>query len=264
LIDPSQIDQILVNLIVNARDAIEGVGRIVIETKNVSIGKDNAHPKSMAAGEYNLLTISDNGSGMDEETLSHLFEPFFTTKELGKGTGLGLATIFGIIKQNNGNIYVTSKPEMGTTFKIYLPICEAEVIQPIKTQEEIMPQIGTETILVVEDEEALLQLTVDALEESGYTILAANTPADAIRLVQGHEHKVDLVITDVIMPKMNGKELVKRIRLLQPGIKCLFMSGYTADIIADEGVLDKDIFFIQKPFTLKSLMVIVQKALKSV
>ncbi len=264
LIDPSQLDQVLINLMVNARDAIPGVGKIAIKTGSVLVDeRDVSQFKGMDSGQYLLLTVSDNGCGMDDATLSHLFEPFFTTKEVGKGTGLGLATIFGIIKQNNGNIYVSSKPGEGTTFNIYLPVCDAEVVPDHPHQEEVAPRRGSEKILMVEDEEALLQLGVDALEDSGYTVLAANTPEEALRLMQEHSVSVDLIITDVVMPKMNGKELVKQIRLLHPGIKCLFMSGYTADIIADQGVLDKDIFFIQKPFSLNSLTVMARQVLEN-
>lgn len=253
-IDPSQVDQLLANLLVNARDAFSGEGQIMIETSNVTLNEaDFAQYAGLVAGEYALLTVSDTGSGMDQETLSHLFEPFFTTKEVGKGTGLGLATVFGIVKQNNGNIYAASQPGKGTTFKIYLPSYDVEVLpaSPVERSETRLE--GTETILMVEDEEMLLELGQEALDKLGYVILAANTPAEALRIAQEYDGVIHLLITDVVMPGMNGKKLAEQLNLLQPGIKCLFMSGYTTDIIGDHGVLGEDVFFIQKPFLLTDL-----------
>ena len=261
--DPSQVDQVLVNLLVNARDAISGVGRVIIETGNCTLSEaQGVQAAGLPGGEYVQLAVSDTGSGMDRETLSHLFEPFFTTKEVGKGTGLGLATIFGITKQNQGGITVSSEPGKGSTFTIYLPCTAVEI-------EEMMPPVektgkasrGSETILLVEDEEALLQLGVDTLGDLGYFVLAANTPIEALRLVDEYDGEIQLLITDVVMPEMNGKELAHQILSRQPKVKCLFMSGYTADIIAENGVLEDGVFFIQKPFPLKDLAEQVRQAL---
>ncbi|MBI9047230.1 MAG: PAS domain S-box protein [Anaerolineaceae bacterium] len=264
MIDPSQVDQVMANLLVNARDAIPGVGKIVVETDQVIINEvENNKYQGMAAGEYTLLTVSDTGSGMDEETLAHIFEPFYTTKEVGKGTGLGLSTTFGIIKQNNGNIYASSQLGEGTTFKIFLPSSGAEVIPTSIKEKESTAQKGNETILMVEDEEELLELGMDALEDFGYTVLGATTPAKALQLVREYSGSLDLVISDVVMPEMNGKDLVNQIHLINPDLKCLFMSGYTADIIADFGKLDEEIFFIQKPFLLKDLAEKVRRILEN-
>jgi signal transduction histidine kinase/CheY-like chemotaxis protein len=262
-IDPSQVDQVLVNLLVNARDAIAGAGKIVIETNSIAIDDaDCVQYEGLVAGKYVVLTISDNGSGMDDETLSLIYEPFFTTKEVGKGTGLGLPMVYGIIKQNNGHINVYTEPGQGTTFNIYLPRCESEVIPSKVEEKEVVIQKGSEMILLVEDEEALLDLGKDALENLGYIVLATNTPTDALRLVKEHRGEIHLIITDVVMPGMNGMELAQQVNLLQPEIGYLFMSGYTADIIADHGVMDEGVFFIQKPFLLKDLADKVRQALE--
>ena len=193
-----------------------------------------------------LLKMSDTGSGMSKEVLDHIFEPFFTTKEVGKGTGLGLSTVYGIVKQNNGFIEVSSELGKGTTFKIYLPRFEGETIQSIEETEET-PE-GTETILLVEDDEPVLNLSKTILESLGYTVLAAQTPEQAIRLIKTHDRDIHLLITDVVMPEMNGRELAERITAIKPGLKCLYISGYTADVIARQGVLDEGVHFIQKPF----------------
>ena len=261
-IDPSQIDQILANLCVNARDAISGVGKITIETGNDIFNGDYcaSHP-GFASGEYVMLTVSDNGSGMDKETLDRIFEPFFTTKELGNGTGLGLATVYGIVKQNNGFIKVCSEPGQGTTFTIYLPryMTKSEKIQ--KTAPAVTAVQGNETILLVEDEPVILQMTTMMLERHGYTVLAANTPGEAIRMADAHTGVIHLVMTDVVMPEMNGKDLVKNLLLHDPNLKYLFMSGYTANVIAHHGVLDPGVNFIQKPFSIKDLTVKVREVL---
>ena len=251
-IDPSQVDQIMANLCVNARDVIHGVGRISIETLNLTLDDTYAasHPDCVP-GDYVLLSVSDSGHGMDPETLSHVFEPFFTTKEVGHGTGLGLATVFGIVKQNRCLINVYSEPERGTTFKIYfprgagVPVAEAE---PMRSSET-----GNETVLIVEDEELILKLGRKILAQHGYTVLTAATPQAALEISAHHPGPIHLLITDVVMPGMNGKELREQMRTGRRVMKCLFMSGYTADIIAHHGVLDGDVEFIQKPFTIQSL-----------
>ncbi|MCK8602933.1 PAS domain S-box protein [Desulfoferrobacter suflitae] len=252
--DHSQIDQILANLCVNSRDAIAGVGKITIETRNAVFDEHYcAEHAECTPGKYVMMAVSDNGCGMDRESFQHLFEPFYTTKELGKGTGLGLATVYGIIKQNQGFINVYSEPGRGTTFKIYLPrwygAADHEVLaQPAK----ITPNQG-ETVLLVEDEPALLKMDQKMLEQLGYRVLAADSPIQALRLAESHPDQVHLLLTDVVMPQMTGQELSHRLQTLNPTLKCLFMSGYTADVIAQHGVLDNTVHFIQKPFSIQDL-----------
>jgi PAS domain S-box-containing protein len=248
-IDPSQVDQILANLAVNARDAISGIGAITMRTESVVINDSNkieAH--EFMPGEYVLLSVSDSGEGMSKEVSEKIFEPFFTTKELGKGTGLGLSTVYGIVKQNDGFIYVASEPGKGATFNIYLPRFESESA-PVTCEEETGKRpTGTETILLVEDDDAILKLTKAILEKLGYTVLAAQTPVHAIHLVEEHPGDLHLLITDVVMPEMNGRELAKRLGAIRPNLKCIYMSGYTADVIAHRGIVDEGVNFIQKPF----------------
>ena len=261
-VDPSQIDQILANLCVNVRDAIAGVGKVTIETENSALGEDYcATHGGFVSGEYVRLAVSDSGCGMDKETLSHLYEPFFTTKETGKGTGLGLATVYGIVKQNNGFIHVYSEPGQGTTFTIYLP---RHIGKTEQHRREGAPQSvgrGHETILLVEDEPALLELTTKLLKRQSYTVLAASTPGEAIRLAREHRGEINLLMTDVIMPEMNGRDLANNLLALYPHMKRLFMSGYTANVIAHHGVLDEGVHFIQKPFSRKDLADKVREAL---
>ena len=260
--DPSQIDQILANLCVNARDAIAGVGKITIETRSDIINEAYCarHP-GFEAGEYVLLSVTDDGCGMNKETISQIFEPFFTSKEVGHGTGLGLSTVYGIVKQNKGFINVTSEPGKGTTFIIYLPqhTCQAfDIKRELATE---IPLSQGETILVVEDESSILQMSKQILEKLGYLVLTANTPGNALRLAEKHANEIDLILTDVIMPEMNGQDLAKQIQSLYPSLKILFMSGYTADVIAYRGVLDDNVNFIPKPFTMKDLAIKVREAL---
>ncbi|MBU0545102.1 MAG: PAS domain S-box protein [Proteobacteria bacterium] len=260
--DPAQIDQILANLLVNARDAISGVGKVTIETGNVALDKAYCRINpGFVPGEYALLAVSDTGSGMDKETASHIFEPFFTTKEVGKGTGLGLAMVYGIVKQNSGFINVHSEPGHGTTFNIYLPWCQAQVETEAAVQEQITPE-GTETVLVVEDEEMLLELVSTILKEQGYTVLTAGNPADAMTMAHEHNSPIHLLITDVVMPGMNGLELKEAIGILRPEIKALFMSGYTADIAALKGIIEEGTPFLQKPFSIQSLAIKVREVLE--
>ena len=260
--DPGQIDQILVNLCVNARDAIADVGKLTIETGKVEFDEAYcAHHYGFPPGEYVLLAVSDNGCGMDAETLRNVFEPFFTTKDSGKGTGLGLATIYGIVKQNNGFINVYSEPGQGTTFKIYLPRhrTEAECL-PEKVMEP-PAKSGHETILLVEDELAILEMTTMMLERLDYTVVAARTPSEAIHLAREYEGEIHLLATDVVMPGMNGWDLAESILSIHSNLRCLFMSGYTANIIAHHGVLEEDVNFIQKPFSKEQLGAKVREAL---
>jgi two-component system, cell cycle sensor histidine kinase and response regulator CckA len=253
-VDPSQVDQMLANLCVNARDAINGVGTITIETENSAIDEAYCadHPGSMP-GEYVRLVVRDDGGGMNQQTLAHLFEPFFTTKEVGKGTGLGLAMVYGIMKQNDGFIDVESEPGQGATFSIYLPRHIGSAEQPPKKGAAAPASNRREIILVVEDEPSNLKLIERMLERQGYVVLAAGTPGEAIRVAREHAGKIHLLVTDVIMPEMNGRDLARKLLSLDPRLKCLFMSGYTADVIAQRGVLDEGVSFIQKPFSIKDL-----------
>jgi CheY-like chemotaxis protein len=260
--DPSQIDQILANLCVNARDAINGIGKITIETEKVVI--DAAYCADHAGfvpGDFVLMAVSDNGCGMDKEILDNIYEPFFTTKDIDKGTGLGLPTVYGIVKQNNGFINVYSEPGKGTVAKIYLPPHGGN---PVKIQGKKVANVMQghgETILVVEDDLLILKLTEKIFNGLDYTLLTAGTPKAAIRLTQEHTGKIHLLITDVIMPEMNGRELAEQLQSLFPDLKCIFMSGYTADALAHQEVLKNGAFFIQKPFSKIDLTTIVRKIL---
>jgi len=262
--DPAQIDQILANLCINSRDAMGERGTLTIETRNVFLDEHfcAAHA-GFVPGEYVLLSVTDSGSGMDEETLAHLFEPFFTTKEVGKGTGLGLTTVFGIVKQNQGCIDVESEPEHGTTFKVYLPRYEAKAESVPLTAPTKQVAIGNETILLVEDEPMILQMTTMMLECHGYKVIPVARPNEAIRVAREHPGVIQLLMTDVIMPEMNGLELAKTLQSLDSTLKCLFMSGYTADIIGQHGGLGVDQHFIPKPFTLDELTVKIRTLLDS-
>jgi len=262
-IDPGQIDQILVNLAVNARDAIEGVGTLVIATDIAELDKTycEEHP-GFTPGCYVVLTVSDNGKGMDKETEDHIFEPFFTTKAQGKGTGLGLATIYGIVKQNEGYINVYSEPGLGTAFRIYFPpFLESEAVADGAEKRQLEPR-GQETILLAEDEAPVLSITSRFLERLGYTVLAANSPEEALKQAQDYPHAIDLLLTDVVMPGMNGRELFESLAALRPEIKCMYMSGYPADVIANRGVLNQNVHFIEKPFTIQQLAPKLRKAIE--
>ncbi len=253
-LDPSQVDQLLVNLVVNARDAIAGAGRITIEMANLSLDERyHVQWPDSQPGDYVMLAVSDNGSGMDAETLSHIFEPFFTTKQAGKGTGLGLATVHGIVQQNRGYIQVHSEPQLGTTFKILLPRTLDGVTEAPPLVDGMLPPGDGYCVLLAEDEEVVLTMGVEILEGLGYAVLAADSPATALRLAGEHRGHIDLLLTDVIMPGMNGRELAERVQALRPTIKVLYISGYPADFISDRAVLADGVHFLQKPFSLRSL-----------
>ena len=266
LIDPGQVNQILANLAVNARDAIgHHHGRVTIETANVCI--DEAYcvkHVDVVPGDFVMLAVSDDGCGMDEETRLQIFEPFFTTKPLGEGTGLGLSTVYGIVKQNNGFINVYSEPGKGTTLRIYFPALRDESGQnnTIK-QAGAAPVGGKEVILVVEDEASLLNLTRTMLEHLGYTVLPAASPDDAIRIAREYPGTIDLLITDVVMPEMNGLDLARKMQASFPGIRRLFMSGYMANIVAHQGGLNEGDNFLQKPFSLSDLAKKVREVLEN-
>jgi CheY-like chemotaxis protein len=260
--DPSQLDQILANLCVNSRDAISGVGKIHIETQCVTFDTwyCQRHVECMP-GDFVVLTVSDTGCGMDKMTLEKIFEPFFTTKRKDKGTGLGMATVYGIVKQNDGFINVYSEPGHGTTVKIYLPRHLGEEVDTRQENEKKIPFGNNETVLIVEDEIANLDLTKAMLDGIGYVTLASPSPQSAIILAEKTKGNLSLLITDVVMPEMNGKELAKVIQSRCPGIKILFMSGYPSDIVAHKGIVEEGVNFIQKPYSLKNLATKVREVL---
>jgi two-component system, cell cycle sensor histidine kinase and response regulator CckA len=261
-IDPSQLDQILVNLVTNARDAIPNTGTITVETSDIVLGPEHCRQyPGIAPGEYVCLAVSDSGIGMDKATLQRVFEPFFTTKPEGKGTGLGLPTVYGIAKQNGGFVDVHSEPGHGTTFKLYLPRSIEEPAQPTEKKEPRSLR-GTETVLIVEDEPALLDIVAEGLQGLGYKVLTAGSPGDAVLLCEKHAGMIHLLVTDVVMPTMNGKDLQQRLGRIRPGLRTIFMSGYTANVVADRGIVDTDMLFIQKPFTLGALASKIREALE--
>jgi CheY-like chemotaxis protein len=253
--DPGQVEQVLVNLVVNARDAMPQGGKLTIETASVELDSEYAGKHiGFAPGKYVMLAVSDTGTGMSDDTRARIFDPFFTTKEKGKGTGLGLSTVYGIIKQSGGNIGVYSELDHGTTFKVYFP--ELATAQP-KTDlvaVELAPAGGSETILLVEDEDVVRGLAQKILEQSGYKVMAASRGTDAIRLCLQGTESIDLLLTDVVMPETSGKEVADRVTELLPGLRVLFMSGYTDEAIVHHGVLDSNVEFIQKPFTPAALV----------
>ena len=249
-VDPGQLEQVLMNLAVNARDAMPQGGRITIETRGVTLADNSAQnqPDGLA-GEFAMLAFSDTGCGMDDAIKARIFEPFFTTKGPDKGTGLGLATVYGIVKQSGGAIEVYSEPGRGTTFKIYFP----QVMEPVSAGKSfpavrIMPQ-GSETVLLVEDEDSVRSVARHVLWSSGYTVLEAADGQKALQLVEGHKGPIDLLLSDVVMPHVAGRQLVEHLKVLRPGIKVLFMSGYTDDAVVRHGVLEANYAFLQKPFT---------------
>ncbi len=254
--DPVQIEQILLNLAANSRDAMPRGGRLTIETFDTLLDQKYADSKAavIPLGRYAVLTVSDTGAGMSAEHMSHLFEPFFTTKPAGKGTGLGLATVYGIVKQNHGFIWVYSEAGLGTTFKIYLPCVQCQTVSvniPEKTLE--FAQRGNETVLLVEDEEALRKAAAEFLQLRGYNVLQAHDGLEALSVSKNHEWPIDLVVTDVVMPHMSGGELADELKIVRPGTRMLFVSGYTGQTMANHKVADVDSHFLSKPFTLKQL-----------
>lgn len=261
--DPSQIDQVIMNLVVNARDAMPDGGRLTIATRDVEIDAVAASRRPMIeAGRYALLAVGDTGHGMDAETRKHLFEPFFTTKGLGRGTGLGLATTYGIVRQSGGHITVDSEPGRGTTFNIYLPVVEEphEPAEPAPALEAA--SAGKGTILLVEDEPALLAMARQALLGQGYTVLTAADGEHALEVAGGHRGAIDLLLTDVVMPRLGGRELARRLEKLRPGMHVLYMSGYADNQLAHEGVLEAGLAVLQKPFTPRALLRRVRDSLR--
>jgi PAS domain S-box-containing protein len=248
--DIGQIEQIIMNISINARDAMPLGGKLIIETKNIEFDEiDVQHHPELNPGRYTMLAITDTGVGMDEVTRTRIFEPFYTTKGRGKGTGLGLATVYGIVKQNDGFIYVYSEIQKGSTFKVYLPSSDE------KGKDDKMPSIddeklkGTETILLVEDDEGVRIVTQSTLQNYGYKVIAATNGEEALRIYDEHEGKFDLILTDVVMPLMSGREMADKLREKDSSIKILYFSGYTDDSIVQHGVLDEGMEFIQKPYS---------------
>lgn len=254
--DPGQLDQIVINLAVNARDAMPRGGKFILETGAVRFDEGFAdRHQTMPAGKYVLLAASDTGTGMDERTVSRIFEPFFTTKEIGKGTGLGLATVYGIVKQSAGHILVYSEPGHGTTFKIYLPSADHKVgTGPKPEAEAVTPKREGATILLVEDDEIMRSLTRQLLQEHGYKVVEANDGKSALEWVQSHPEPIDLLLTDVVMRRMSGPELVERLSTSNPTLKVVYMSGYTGELIAEREVLKRGVTLLEKPFTRTALL----------
>jgi CheY-like chemotaxis protein len=257
--DPAQVNQILANLTVNARDAIGGTGRITIETRNVDLGEGSV--EGAVPGRYVLLAVSDDGCGMDAETRANLFEPFFTTKPHGQGTGLGLATVYGIVRQNAGFIAIDSEPGRGSSFRIYLAAREPQTSATEESPGSAPVPGGTETVLLVEDEEPVLRFSRRWLERLGYTVLAASSASEALRMVEDYAGDIHVLLTDVVMPQISGRELRERLAARRPAMRCVFMSGYTADVIAHQGVLEDDIHFLEKPFSMEALAAKLREAL---
>jgi signal transduction histidine kinase/ActR/RegA family two-component response regulator len=253
--DPSQIEQVVLNLGVNARDAMPRGGELVIRTANVRLDRATAPQisASLAPGEYVLLSVTDTGAGMDEETKSHIFEPFFTTKGPGKGTGLGLATVYGIVRQTGGGISVETEPGKGSTFRIYLPMVTGPVDYTKTPSAPVEKSDNFETVLVVEDEEIVRDLVCAVLEEQGYNVLCAADGLEALNLAENFDGTIHLLVTDVIMPHMNGPELAGKLSAIRTEMKVLYVSGYSDNDIGDQGVLDPSFELLQKPFTPQTL-----------
>jgi two-component system cell cycle sensor histidine kinase/response regulator CckA len=263
--DPSQIEQVALNLVVNARDAMPDGGRLTIETSNVQLDRDYATEHAVVdPGPYVMLTVSDSGIGMDAATQARIFEPFFTTKSQGRGTGLGLATVYGVVKQSGGYVWVYSEVGHGTTFKVYLPMVQAPMEK--KAPEKIASghEPGTETILFVEDEQSVRELVCEYLKARGYHVLEAADGVQALEIAAAHKGKIQLLITDVVMPKVSGREVAARLAPTRPDLKVLYISGYTDDSVFRHGVLEGGMAFLQKPFNLKALATKVREILEHV
>jgi PAS domain S-box-containing protein len=262
--DPGQITQVLMNLAVNSRDAMPNGGKLILETRNVVFdeGYSEKHPY-LKPGHYVHLSVSDTGAGMSEETRNHLFEPFFTTKEKGKGTGLGLSTVYGIVKQSGGHIWVYSEPGVGTTFNVCLPRAApgSGTVEPPSGTVAVLR--GSETVLVVEDQQEVRQLARDVLQGYGYEVLDAGSGEEALELCRAHGGPIHLLLTDVVMPVMTGSELADKIKALRPEIRVLFMSGYTDNVIVHHGALEAEVAYLQKPFSPLSLALKVREALQA-
>jgi nitrogen-specific signal transduction histidine kinase len=253
LADVNQLEQVIVNLAVNARDAMPDGGTLTIETGSVELDHEYVvKHREATVGRHSMLAVSDTGTGMDAATMANLFEPFFTTKPVGIGTGLGLATVYGIVKQSGGNIWVYSEPGRGTTFKVYLPVSEAP-LTPAQSSDRVAIPTGNETILIVEDEQALRDLVVQMLATRGYRAIAAETVQHAVELIDNDELSIDLLLTDLVMPGTNGRELAEQVRARRPDVRVLFMSGYADAAVLSTGTLEPGSAFVEKPFSANEL-----------
>jgi CheY-like chemotaxis protein len=264
-IDPGQMEQVIMNLAINARDAMPMGGKLTIVTANMYLDESYFRERGIEEqpGSYVMLAVCDTGNGMDKETREHIFEPFFTTKDVGKSTGLGLSTVYGITKQNNGFIWVYSEAGQGTTFKVYLPKVNGNAELEEKEQTRVVELGSSETVLIVEDDNSLRKLMRTVLKQNGYKVLEAENGEDALRVSEAHDGPIDLLITDVVMPKMSGKEAADRLQPLYPQMKVIYMSGYTDNAIVQHGVLAPGLNFFEKPFTPEDLAHRVWKTLRS-
>ena len=252
--DPGQAEQVIINLAANARDAMPDGGELTIETSDVYLDENYSGTHSgVLSGNYVVMTVTDNGMGMTRDTLEHAFEPFFTTKESGRGTGLGLATVYGIVKQNGGTIEIYSEISRGTVFKVYFPVSTQALTESVQDRDRGNIPAGSETILIVEDREDVLEFSRDILSQAGYRVLTAESGEQALTVSESYGDKIHMLITDIILPGMNGREIAERISVLRPGIRVLYNSGYTAEVIDRQGVLEKGIQFINKPFSSQEL-----------
>jgi CheY-like chemotaxis protein len=253
--DPGQIEQVVMNLAANGRDAMPDGGRLTIETTNVVLDADSAqqHPGAVP-GPYVVLTVNDTGVGMDQETQARLFEPFFTTKELGQGTGLGLATVYGIVTQSQGSIWLHSEPGHGSTFKVYFPVVGAETVAALPTRREAPSLTGDETILIVEDQAQARTVTGEMLRRHGYSVIEAANGPEAIVKSAEHEGKIDMLLTDVVLPAMSGRRVADLMQSVRTSLRVIYMSGYTTDAIVHHGMLDPGLVLIQKPYTAEALL----------
>jgi CheY-like chemotaxis protein len=261
--DAGQLEQVIMNLVVNAKDAMPEGGRLSVQSADVTVRHNFSEHRFIQPGRYAVISVADTGHGMDKETQSRIFEPFFTTKEKGKGTGLGLSTVYGIVKQSNGYVFAESELGAGTTFYVYLPRVEDSVAEPIPAQSQPTEAAGCETILLVEDEESVRELVRLTLVARGYKVLEAENGEGGLRVAESCKEHIDILITDVVMPGIGGRELAKRLLALRPGISVLYLSGYTEDAVITHGALDANTAFLQKPFTLQNLAKKVREVLRS-
>src|SRR5208337_118085 len=261
--DAGQLEQVIMNLVVNAKDAMPEGGKLTLRTADVTVRPNFSEHRFIHPGRYAVISVSDTGHGMDKETQSRIFEPFFTTKEKGKGTGLGLSTVYGIVKQSNGYVFAQSEVGKGTTFYVYLPRAEenAEELSPAKPQQNEAG--GCETVLLVEDEESVRELVRVTLVSRGYQVLEAENGESGLRIAEAFKEHIDILITDVVMPGIGGRELAKKLLSLRPGISVLYLSGYTEDAVVTPGAMDPSTAFLQKPFTLQNLAKKVREVLRS-